>query len=163
MPVLNQDMKQVVDHVRLAFVATVCPDGTPNVSPKGTLCVLDDDRLIFADLRSPGTIANLRSNQNIEVNVVDSFRRKGYRFKGLAVVHEQGPVFEEFVEFYAKRKIPDAPRRIRSIVIISVASAKPLISPAYDWGAIEEEVTAQWTQHYVGRSVPRSRRKEESL
>jgi len=65
MRVLNQHMKQVVDQVRLGFMATVCPDGTPNVSPKGTLCVVDDAHLIFADLRSPGTVANLRANQNI--------------------------------------------------------------------------------------------------
>ena len=151
MPALNQHMKQVVDQVRLGFVATVCPDGTPKVSPKGTLCVLDDGHLIFADIRSPGTVANLRSNQNIEVNVVDPFSRKGYRFKGLAVVHEQGPVFEEFVAFFAKRKLSDAPRRIKSIVVIGVVSAQPLISPAYDEGAIEEEVVAQWRQSYFGR------------
>ena len=151
MQVLNQHMKQVVEQMRLGFVATVCPDGTPNVSPKGTLCVLDDEHLIFADLRSPGTVANLRSNQNIEVNVVDPFSRKGYRFKGLGVVHEQGPVFEELVAFFAKRKLPDAPRRIKSIVVIGVVSAKPLISPAYDEGAIEQEVVAQWRQYYFGR------------
>jgi uncharacterized protein len=153
MRVLNQHMKQVVDRMRLGFVATVCPDGTPNVSPKGTLCVLDDEHLIFADIRSPGTVANLRANQHIEVNVVDPFSRKGYRFKGLAVVHEQGTVFEECVAFFATRKLSDAPRRIKSIVIISVVSAKPLISPAYDEGAIEQEVIAQWRQHYVGRDL----------
>ena len=151
MRVLNQHMKQVVDQVRLGFVATVCPDGTPNVSPKGTLCVLDDEHLIFADIRSPGTVANLRANQNIEVNVVDPFSRKGYRFKGLAVVHEQGAVFKELVAFFAKRKLADAPRRIKSIVVIGVVSAQPLRSPAYDEGAIEEEVVAQWRQYYCGR------------
>ena len=154
---LTPDMKRIIREQRLGFVATAGPDGTPNVSPKGTLCVLDDDRLIFADLRSPGTVANLRSNQNIEVNVVDPFSRKGYRFKGLAVVHEQGAVFDEFVAFYARRKLSDAPRRIRSIVIISVVSAKPLISPAYDEGAIEQEVAAQWRQHYVGRDLSAQR------
>jgi predicted pyridoxine 5'-phosphate oxidase superfamily flavin-nucleotide-binding protein len=97
-------MQQVVDRVRLGFVATVCPDGSPNVSPKGTLCVWDDAHLIFADIRSPGTVANLRSNPHIEVNVVDPFSRKGYRFKGLAVVHEQGTVFDEGVVFFAKRQ-----------------------------------------------------------
>lgn len=151
MRALNQHMKQVVDQVRLSFVATVCPDGTPNVSPKGTLCVLDDEHLIFADLRSPGTVANLRSNPNIEINVVDPFSRKGYRFKGLAVVHEQGPAFEEFVAFFARRKLADAPRRIKSIVVIEVVSAKPLISPAYDRGAIEQEVVAEWRRYYADR------------
>jgi predicted pyridoxine 5'-phosphate oxidase superfamily flavin-nucleotide-binding protein len=144
-------MKQVIDQLRLGFVATVCPDDAPNVSPKGTLCVLDDEHLIFAHIRSRGTVANLRSNQNIAVNVVDPFSRKGYRFKGFAVVHEQGPVFEAFVTFFTKRKLPDAPRRIKSIIVISVVSAQPLISPAYDEGAIEQEVVAQWRQYYFGR------------
>jgi predicted pyridoxine 5'-phosphate oxidase superfamily flavin-nucleotide-binding protein len=53
---LTADMKRVVVEQRLAFVATVCPDGTPNLSPKGTISVWDDDHLVFADIRSPGTI-----------------------------------------------------------------------------------------------------------
>lgn len=43
MSILTADMKRVIEHQRLAYVATVCPDGTPNVSPKGTLAVWDDD------------------------------------------------------------------------------------------------------------------------
>jgi hypothetical protein len=30
------DVKRVVEEQRLGFFATVCPDGSPNVSPKGT-------------------------------------------------------------------------------------------------------------------------------
>jgi uncharacterized protein len=153
MSMLSEQMKQVVERVRLGFVATVCPDGTPNVSPKGTLCVLDDEHLIFADLRSPGTIANLRSNANVEINVVDSFNRKGYRFKGVAVVHERGAAFDDFVGFFSRRKLADAPRRIRAVVVIRVASAKPLISPGYDQGTTEEDMTAQWKQYYLGRDL----------
>jgi predicted pyridoxine 5'-phosphate oxidase superfamily flavin-nucleotide-binding protein len=87
---LLPDMKRVVEEQRLGFVATVCPDGTPNLSPKGTTAVWDDDHLVFANIRSPGTLANLRQNANVEVNVVDPFRRKGYRFKGLGSVLESG-------------------------------------------------------------------------
>jgi len=56
-------MKQAVEDQRLAFVATVDADGTPNLSPKGTITVLDDDHLMFADLASPGTVANLAATQ----------------------------------------------------------------------------------------------------
>ena len=80
MGILTEDMKRVVGEQRLGFVATVCPDGTPNLSPKGTVMVLDDDTLVFADIRSPGTIANLRSNPVVEINVVDPVVRKGYGF-----------------------------------------------------------------------------------
>src|SRR5437899_8153854 len=92
--ILTPDMKRVVAEQRLGFVATVCPDGTPNVSPKGTTDVWDDDHLFFADLRSPQTIRNLRLNPAIEVNVVDQVVRKGYRFKGTAVVLDEGEDFE---------------------------------------------------------------------
>jgi hypothetical protein len=37
----------------LGFDATVCEDGSPNLSPKGTTYVWDDDHLFFADVRSP--------------------------------------------------------------------------------------------------------------
>ncbi|HEX6676706.1 MAG TPA: pyridoxamine 5'-phosphate oxidase family protein [Actinomycetes bacterium] len=40
-------MRRVVAEQRLGFVATVCPDGTPNLSPKGTVAVWDDQHLVF--------------------------------------------------------------------------------------------------------------------
>src|SRR5499427_3518839 len=94
MGILTADMRRIVDEQRLGFVATVCPDGTPNLSPKGTTAVWDDDHLVFANIRSPGTVANLRNNASVEVNVVDPFVRKGYRFKGLASILESGPLYE---------------------------------------------------------------------
>jgi hypothetical protein len=62
---LTEDMKRVVEEQRLAFVATVDADGTPNLSPKGTIAVLDDDHLMFADLASPHTVENLRRNAGV--------------------------------------------------------------------------------------------------
>ena len=45
MGILTEDMKRLVSEQRLGFVATVCPDGTPNLSPKGTTAVWDDDHM----------------------------------------------------------------------------------------------------------------------
>src|SRR3954464_12181008 len=87
---LTQDMKRVIAEQRLGFVATVAPDGAPNVSPKGTFAVLDDNTIAFGEIRSPGTIRNLRANPRVEVNFVDVFVRKGYRFAGLATMTERG-------------------------------------------------------------------------
>src|SRR2546423_15261993 len=91
---LTDDMKRVVREQRLGCIATVCADGTPNLSPKGTTKVWDDDHLVFADICSPGTIQNLQTNPAIEINVVDPMVRKGYRFKGTAEVLESGDMFE---------------------------------------------------------------------
>jgi len=150
MGVLTDEMRRVVEQQRLGFVATVCADGTPSVSPKGTVCVLDDDRLMFADIRSPGTIANLRQNPNVEVNVVDPLVRKGYRFKGRAEVLETGAEFERLVAVFASRGMFDAPRRIRAIVVMRVEQARSLISPGYDRDTDEASVRAHWVRHYLG-------------
>jgi predicted pyridoxine 5'-phosphate oxidase superfamily flavin-nucleotide-binding protein len=150
MGVLTDEMKQVVEQQRLGFVATVCADGTPNLSPKGTVSVLDDDHLMFADIRSPGTVANLRGNPSIEVNVVDPLVRKGYRFKGRAEVLEGGADFERLVAVFASRGVFDAPRRIRAIVVVRVDQARALISPGYDRDTDEASVRARWVRHYLG-------------
>lgn len=148
MAVLTEDMQRVVREQRLGYVATVCPDGTPNVSPKGTMTVWDDDHLVFADIRSPRTIANLKQNPSIEINVVDWFTRKGYRFKGIATVIESGSLFDELVSFYEQRGSSDAPRRIQTIVMINVQRALPLISPTYDRDVTEDHVRSLWEDYY---------------
>src|SRR5438876_10236555 len=94
-------MKRVVREQALGFVATVCPDGTPNLSPKGTTAVLDDDHLVFLDTRSPGTVENLLANPSVEVNVVDPIVRKGYRFKGTARVLSSGAEFDRVLALFA--------------------------------------------------------------
>lgn len=148
MAVLTDDMKYVVLEQKLGFVATVCPDGTPNLSPKGTTAVWDDDHLVFADIHSPQTIANLKKNPAIEINVVDWFVRKGYRFKGTAAVLEAGPLFDQLIAFYQQRGTPDARTRIRAIVMVKVERASALVSPAYDSGITEDQVRAQWEAYY---------------
>ena len=139
MGILTQDMRRVVE-AGLGFIATVCPDGTPNLSPKGTTAVWDADHLVFAHLRSPGTVDNLRSNASIEINVVDEIIRKGYRFKGTAAVYTDGDVFERGVEFYEARGMVKARERVRGVVIVTVERALPVTSPAYDLGVTEEEL-----------------------
>jgi predicted pyridoxine 5'-phosphate oxidase superfamily flavin-nucleotide-binding protein len=82
---LTEDMQHVVREQRLGFHATVCDDGTPNLSPKGTTDVWDDDHLFFAEICSPQTVENIQRGSTVEVNVVDPFVRKGYRLSGPAV------------------------------------------------------------------------------
>ena len=145
---LTADMQRVVLEQRLGFVATVTPDGSPNLSPKGTTVVLDREHLVFADVVSPGTVENLATNPKVEVNVVDPIVRKGYRFKGVASVHTAGPEYERGLERLQELGSTLTAERVRSIVVIEVAEASPLISPGYDDGASEQAVSEHWFQHY---------------
>ncbi|HVS97037.1 MAG TPA: pyridoxamine 5'-phosphate oxidase family protein [Puia sp.] len=142
---ITSDIKAFVNRTKLGFVATVCPDGSPNLSPKGTTLAWDGDHLVFADIHSPGTVANLKTNPSIEINVVDIFTRKGYRFKGRADVLIEGPVFDEVVAFY---KAAGSKHAIRSIVRVKVERLQPVWSPAYDAGLTEEEVKKRWVDYW---------------
>ena len=144
MAILTDDMRRVLDEQRLGFIATVTPDGKPNLSPKGTTAVWDDEHLVFADICSPNTILNLGANPAIEINVVDPVLRKGYRFKGVAEVHSEGPLFERIAEFYRHRGTANPFSRV---VLIRVEHVAELISPAYDLGRTEEDVSAFWESH----------------
>jgi predicted pyridoxine 5'-phosphate oxidase superfamily flavin-nucleotide-binding protein len=141
---LSDDMKRVVLEQRLGFAATVCADGTPNLSPKGTTTVLDDEHLLFADIHSPGTVRNLEQNPVIELNVVDPIVRKGYRFKGCAELHRGDETYEHGLRLLAERGYDASRERVRTIVVVRVERAAPLISPAYDSGASEQEVAEAW-------------------
>jgi predicted pyridoxine 5'-phosphate oxidase superfamily flavin-nucleotide-binding protein len=145
MGVLTADMKRVVEEQQLGFVATVAADGTPNLSPKGTTAVWDDDHLVFADIHSPATVANLRSNPAVEINVVDPLTRKGYRFKGRARIVGDGPELDAALAFYRARG-STSPKRC--VVMVTVERAAALISPAYDTGETEASVTTRWRRYW---------------
>ena len=144
MGILTDDMRRMVEEQQLGFIATVCSDGTPNLSPKGTTAIWDDEHLVFADICSPGTIANLRQNPAIEINVVDTLSRKGYRFKGKATIL-QGAQLEEALTFYRRRGSNSAKQ---NVVLVKVERAAPLISPAYDQGQIEPQIKAHWRRYW---------------
>jgi predicted pyridoxine 5'-phosphate oxidase superfamily flavin-nucleotide-binding protein len=138
-------MKRIVAEHPLGFLATVAPDGTPNVSPKGTFVVLDERTLAFAEIRSPQTIRNLKTNPRAEVNFVDPFVRKGYRFSGTARLVQRG---EEGFDALLERIRSSFAARVRTVVVIAVEKAAPLTSPSYDDGRSEAELRKSWTAHF---------------
>jgi uncharacterized protein len=146
---LSADMQRVVREQRLGFVATVTPDGKPNVSPKGTTRVWDDERLFFADIASPGTVANLAANPHVDVNVVDPILRKGFRFNGTATVHAAGEIYDRGLEILRDQGSTAKRERVRSIVVIEVTDAAELVSPAYDDGATEQAISDSWLGYYT--------------
>ena len=126
---LTTDMKAVIHSQRLCYVATVTPDGKPNVSPKGTLRVYGGDTIFFCDLGSPNTCRNIATNPNMEINVVDILSRRGYRFSGTATVVSSGDVFSLAVKILKDEG--EFNYKVNAIVILRVERAAPLISPGY--------------------------------
>ncbi len=83
---------------KIGWVASASREGMPNVSIKGSLRVLDEEHLLFADLFSLKTRKNLEENPQVAVMVYDSESRTGYELKGRVELISQGPLYDQAVE-----------------------------------------------------------------
>ncbi len=122
---ITEDMADLLAGTGLAYVASVNPDGTPNLSPKSSVRACDGENLVFANVASPRTIRNIAINSAVEINVFDPARRRGFRFRGTAeLVHDP-----ELVDLVAAELGPEYP--IDGVVKIRVEAATPVWSPVY--------------------------------
>jgi hypothetical protein len=103
------------------WIATAARDGTPNVSIKGSLRLLDDEHLIFADLFSLKTRKNLQENPKVAIMVYEDANRRGYMFKGTAEQIASGALYDQFVE-NMKKAMPQlpAPKYVVKVTVESI-------------------------------------------
>ena len=142
---IPDNIKDFVNSQKLGYVATVSKDGTPNLSPKGTIVVMNESTLAFADIRSPQTIQNLQDNPSVKINVVDPFQRLGYRFKGEGKIINEGLEFDKILDYYINAGIKS---KINSVVVVDVKSMSEVTSPSYDLGATKDELVSKWKKYY---------------
>lgn len=143
--IITEETRDTIQRMRLAFVASVGSDNKPNLSPRGSLKVLDSASLIYADIQSPQTTRNLKDNPCVEISVVDPFRRRGFRFRGTATVSDDPSLIA-----FAGADL-DAAYPVRHAVVINVDSVLPVRSPVYSFTDLtEEQILETWTTFYCG-------------
>ena len=145
MVIITEEIKNFVNFQKLGYVATVSNDNTPNLSPKGTIMVLDESHIAFADIQSPKTVENLKHNPSIEVNVVDTFSRRGYRFSGTAEIILSGDKFNKIITYYKTSGVKSS---IKSVILVKIEKLSEIFSPLYDLGHTEEELKTKWKKYY---------------
>jgi uncharacterized protein len=101
---ITQDMKDLVA-AQQCFIATVNADGTPEVGPKRSTRVLDDDHLAFNEVTGGATWANISRGSKVAVAVVDRDKRVGFRFAGTPEIITAGPLFDGAVVMMQKAGI----------------------------------------------------------
>ena len=145
MPLITSEIKNFLDIQKLGYVATVSPNGKPNISPKGTIIAWSSNLLAFADIRSPDTMTNLQNNPFVEINVIDPLSRKGYLFSGTARIIKNTSLYDEILTHYRNNGIKSP---INSIVLVTVLSIFKVTSPLYDLGKTEDEIKLKWKKYF---------------
>jgi hypothetical protein len=132
--------KVLQEHINTAFpvnvclVATVLPDGFAQVSPRGSMMVLDDEHLAFWHRGKGTTHANLSDGTKVTVFFRKSdLRQSGLlpkggiaRFYGVAKLHKSGPVYEEIWSRMIQPEKDRDPEKKGHGVVVAVEKAEDL-------------------------------------
>ena len=100
MNTLNDTMKAMLAK-QLPIQATTSKDGLPDIGPKRSLRVYDDNTLIYNENTGGQTLQNLRDGSKMAIAVIDREALDGYRFVGTAEIFSEGKPFENAEAFAA--------------------------------------------------------------
>lgn len=98
MATLTKEIKDLIETNRIAYVATVDQNNAPNVSPKSTFSILDDETFIFAEIMSTRTRQNLLKNSKIALYFYSQDKNMGCQIKGEAEMLNSGELYQEMLE-----------------------------------------------------------------
>jgi len=115
---LSEEAKKIIAEFGPALIATASKEGKPNVSPKGSFRVLDDEHVIFANIASPRTMANLKQNPQLTAIIFDRSTRKGCRIWGKAEILDSGDLFDSLSAEFAPMGM-----KVRHLVKVTVEEA----------------------------------------
>jgi uncharacterized protein len=111
------------------LLATAGPDG-PNISPKGSMLVYDDDHLAYWERSKKQALANLGHDKRVVVIYAnmkaqrDNMLESGFlRFYGTAELHETGPMREKIFQRLTKREQEHAGADVGIGVLIKIDRA----------------------------------------
>ena len=94
MTTIPQELHDLLAGGHNVWVATVGPDGSPNVSIKGSGALLDYEHLFFADMFSHKTRENLEHDPRVAIGIHDPERKVAMQVKGTAELIDHGEVFD---------------------------------------------------------------------
>ena len=112
---LTEEAKKAIGEIRPSLVATANKSGKPNVSAKGSLRVLDDEHVVFTDVASPRTVANIKENPQVSIICLDASARKSCRIWGTGEVLNSGEIFDKMVADLAKMNMT-----VKNVVKVAV-------------------------------------------
>ena len=120
---LTSEIKKIINE-QLCLIVTVNKQGKPNVAPKGTMRVLNNEELVYAEIFGGTTLQNILDNpEAIMVAAVDRETKKLVRLRGKAEVIKEGELYEKITKQVEEMKRgfpkPKAAIKIKVTEIIS--------------------------------------------
>lgn len=139
---MSFDLTEYAEAVNSALVdgspcvlATAGTDGIPDIGFKGSVMVLDKDRLAYWERTQGGHLKNLRQSPKVAVMYFNRDRGLYVRFYGQATIHEEGPTREQIMARVVAPELEYDPERKGFGVVIEVDT----VSEPFGRGALHRD------------------------
>ena len=124
MILITDEMKENVE-VALAdgyscLLGSVSKGGEPQISPKGSVMVYDDDTLAYWERAKRSALQNVGENPNVVIYYNHQANRLRWRFHGKAIVYEDGPIRQEVMDRCVQAELDRDPERLGVAVLVKI-------------------------------------------
>ena len=122
---LTEELKEFVSRPEVTkILATINEDGSPDIGPKGTTQVYDDESLAYAEFTGKRHYRNVQRDNRIAIACIDWQERNGYRFEGKAEVYESGEVFDRVAGKYPPERRPKLVVRVPVTAVYALSGTE---------------------------------------
>jgi len=115
---LTEEAKKIIAEAGPALIATSSKNGKSHVQVKGSFRIIDDGTLVFVDIDSPRTMANLRDNPQLSTMVFDPEAGQSCRIWGKAEIITKGELYDSIKEELADKM------KVRHLVLMKVGEVE---------------------------------------
>ena len=103
-----------------ALVGTVSKDGSPQISPKGSVMVYDSETLAYWERAKRSAMENVGDNPNVVIYYNNQATRTRWRFYGKATIHESGAIRDDVMSKTIQAELDRDPERQGVAVLVKV-------------------------------------------
>ena len=112
---LTAEARRIIAEAGPALIATSSRNGKSHVSIKGLFHILDDEHIVFIDIDSPRTIANIRDNPQLSMMVFEPETGRSCRIWGKTEILTKGEIFDSLAAEFT---------RMRQLVLVTVGEVE---------------------------------------
>ena len=121
---LTDEMKELLYSAlgdgMVPLVGTASKDGWPQISPKGSVLVYDQETLAYWERSKRSAMDNLAENPKVVIYYNNSATRTRWRFYGTATIHETGTIRDDVMSKTIQAELDRDPERTGVAVLVKI-------------------------------------------
>jgi hypothetical protein len=123
--VTDDIVRLIAQEGNIVVVASVDALGIPNISPRYVMTILDDEKLVFADVYMNKTFTNIKRWPKVTAAIVDKVRRGGFQLKGEAEEITDQDIISQCAKKLEELKFDSGPAYVWALRVMEIYSITP--------------------------------------